>query len=290
MATTYYVRIRGKVTGPFSLEQLRSLHKRGQFTSFHEVSNNRANWHSVSAFEELGVLFNQDGIGNLGYAEAIQVPIAPAPILSTTPSVEAPRQAQHSIEGWRKSRTGLTLVLASSFTFYSLMIVMGVLFLFHLIMSHSYYSFRGGSPFMATLILIFATLAYWIPRILDTVGFGFTRAVPQESGGKELSVTVFIVSLVCLVCLLLAAIAWLFSLMSGSRNPAAALFAYTSLVLVFLDYLLLSINSFLFLLSLRAQARQLQGARAMQISTTLLIGYVIIVLSTLLFGVFFCSP
>src|SRR5438105_2674859 len=45
MATDqFYVRIRGKVTGPFRLDQLRSLCNRGQLGRFHEISEDRRAW------------------------------------------------------------------------------------------------------------------------------------------------------------------------------------------------------------------------------------------------------
>jgi S1-C subfamily serine protease len=48
-----YVRVRGKVTGPFEFQQLRSLRDRGQFRRFHEVSEDRKLWVSASTISEL---------------------------------------------------------------------------------------------------------------------------------------------------------------------------------------------------------------------------------------------
>jgi len=47
----YFVRVRGKVMGPFSLKQLQSLRDRGQFRGFHEVSEDRATWRSASSIQ-----------------------------------------------------------------------------------------------------------------------------------------------------------------------------------------------------------------------------------------------
>jgi GYF domain 2 len=41
---TYYVRMRGKILGPFSSGQLRLLQSRGQITRLDEVSEDRQNW------------------------------------------------------------------------------------------------------------------------------------------------------------------------------------------------------------------------------------------------------
>jgi hypothetical protein len=49
----YYVRVRGKVLGPFAMPQLRALRDRGQFRAFHEVSEDRQNWTSAAGIGEL---------------------------------------------------------------------------------------------------------------------------------------------------------------------------------------------------------------------------------------------
>ena len=45
----WYVRIRGRVMGPFDVRQLESLRKRGQFSRFHEVSTDRQTWLAASS-------------------------------------------------------------------------------------------------------------------------------------------------------------------------------------------------------------------------------------------------
>jgi GYF domain 2 len=49
----WYVRVRGKVLGPFGLAQLRALLDRGQFRRFHEISEDRQTWRSASTLTEL---------------------------------------------------------------------------------------------------------------------------------------------------------------------------------------------------------------------------------------------
>jgi hypothetical protein len=49
----YYIRIRGKVRGPFDLVQLRALRERGQFSSFHEISEDRQMWTTASVLTEM---------------------------------------------------------------------------------------------------------------------------------------------------------------------------------------------------------------------------------------------
>ncbi|MBY0526256.1 MAG: trypsin-like peptidase domain-containing protein [Gemmataceae bacterium] len=53
MDKQYYIRVRGKVMGPFGTTQLRSLRDRGQFGRFHEVSEDRQNWLSATTVTDL---------------------------------------------------------------------------------------------------------------------------------------------------------------------------------------------------------------------------------------------
>ena len=48
----WYIRIRGRVLGPFDLAQLQLLKSRGQFTRLHEVSTDRRNWQPAAVLEK----------------------------------------------------------------------------------------------------------------------------------------------------------------------------------------------------------------------------------------------
>jgi hypothetical protein len=48
-----YIRVRGKVTGPFGMAQLKSLRNRGQLGGFHEISEDRRTWVAASTLEQL---------------------------------------------------------------------------------------------------------------------------------------------------------------------------------------------------------------------------------------------
>ena len=52
---TYYIRVRGRVQGPFDLDQLKKLRERGQFSRAHEVSSDQASWQSASILEAVFV-------------------------------------------------------------------------------------------------------------------------------------------------------------------------------------------------------------------------------------------
>lgn len=49
----YFIRNRGRVLGPFSIEKLISLRARGQFSRVHEVSTDRQNWQPATTLDEL---------------------------------------------------------------------------------------------------------------------------------------------------------------------------------------------------------------------------------------------
>ncbi len=49
----YYVRSRGKITGPFDLSALQKLVRRGSLSRMHEVSSDRVSWASAGDFGEL---------------------------------------------------------------------------------------------------------------------------------------------------------------------------------------------------------------------------------------------
>ncbi len=85
-----YVRVRGKVTGPFGLPQLKSLRDRGQFRRFHEVSEDRKSWAPASSIAEL---FPQTDNRSAGHPEG---QFADA---QTTDVLKQPRSAGTTMQG-----------------------------------------------------------------------------------------------------------------------------------------------------------------------------------------------
>jgi hypothetical protein len=49
----WYIRFRGRVSGPFTAGQLASMRERGQFSRFHEVAMDRQNWVGAARVPEL---------------------------------------------------------------------------------------------------------------------------------------------------------------------------------------------------------------------------------------------
>src|SRR5437870_4465117 len=52
-ADTWYLMERGKVKGPYSLAELRSMRGKGQLNRFHQISSDRKEWVPVAALPEL---------------------------------------------------------------------------------------------------------------------------------------------------------------------------------------------------------------------------------------------
>lgn len=50
---SFYLRIRGKISGPFDVATLQKLVRRGTLSRIHEISGDRANWSAAGDFEDL---------------------------------------------------------------------------------------------------------------------------------------------------------------------------------------------------------------------------------------------
>ena len=53
MADEYFIRMRGRVQGPYSLEKLQAMARRGQVSRFHELSSNQQQWTKAADLKEL---------------------------------------------------------------------------------------------------------------------------------------------------------------------------------------------------------------------------------------------
>src|SRR5690349_7556351 len=81
MSNSYFVRIRGRVTGPHTEEKLRVLAQRGQFSRVHEVSSDGMAWESATGHPEL---FDRPAAPE---PEPVSVALAPPVVVAK----EAPR-------------------------------------------------------------------------------------------------------------------------------------------------------------------------------------------------------
>ena len=49
----FYVRVRGKISGPFDIPTLQKLVRRGELSRIHEISRDRTAWSTAGEFEDL---------------------------------------------------------------------------------------------------------------------------------------------------------------------------------------------------------------------------------------------
>jgi S1-C subfamily serine protease len=61
MTTAYSIRFRGRVTGPYQLDEVKRMLNRGMVTAMHEVSKDLGPFQSITSFQEFGVLQQQEG-------------------------------------------------------------------------------------------------------------------------------------------------------------------------------------------------------------------------------------
>ena len=82
----FYIRNRGRVLGPFSIDKLRSLRARGQFSRVHEVSTDRITWSAGSSLDHL--FAPRD-------AAASRSPTVPLPAIANAPrATQLPAERQ----------------------------------------------------------------------------------------------------------------------------------------------------------------------------------------------------
>ena len=115
MSEQYFIRLRGRVQGPFDAERLRQLARRGQFSRLHEVSTDGQQWISGKDRPEL-----------FAVAAEAPVPVATAQrasaqstnqhsALATPPTTTPPAEAWFYVEGGKEQGPVDRHVLASLF-------------------------------------------------------------------------------------------------------------------------------------------------------------------------------
>jgi hypothetical protein len=76
----YYIRMQGRVTGPFEMDRLKALRARGVLQPFHEISSDRTTWNEAGTLPELFVNQSQSqGIVNQSFQPSqATAPTAPS--------------------------------------------------------------------------------------------------------------------------------------------------------------------------------------------------------------------
>jgi hypothetical protein len=77
MSEQFFIRLRGRIQGPFSSDQLQSLAKRGQFSRTHEVSDDGVRWSRATTRPELFPPANPDIVSNALFESDELVPEPP---------------------------------------------------------------------------------------------------------------------------------------------------------------------------------------------------------------------
>jgi S1-C subfamily serine protease len=91
----YYVRVRGKILGPFDLEELAQQRERGQVSRFHELSLDRVKWVPASSVQELfpaadaPARSHREDTDNITAGPPRAAPAAKAPSVSPEPIANA---------------------------------------------------------------------------------------------------------------------------------------------------------------------------------------------------------
>lgn len=74
----YYIRFRGTVLGPYSVEKLKALRARGQFSRIHEVSTDGKSWSPASSIDDLFVSTTSKFVSRSRPQTAVVAPAGPA--------------------------------------------------------------------------------------------------------------------------------------------------------------------------------------------------------------------
>ena len=76
--TSYFIRVRGRILGPYDVAQLKTLRTRGQFGRANEVSTDRQTWQSAAAIEHLFVGSKKAAVAPLNEIETATTVTRPA--------------------------------------------------------------------------------------------------------------------------------------------------------------------------------------------------------------------
>src|ERR1700691_4765168 len=71
----FFTRVRGRVSGPYSIDALRRMVRQGLLSRVHEISSDRATWNRASDYEDLFPTPSSRGAS--ADQEPILTPIAP---------------------------------------------------------------------------------------------------------------------------------------------------------------------------------------------------------------------
>ena len=88
MPDQLFIRLRGRIQGPFTADQLQAMAKRGQFSRTHEVSEDGVNWTRAMSRSELFAVPRAEPMTPMELAEEEAPPIQAPPAAGTPPRAE----------------------------------------------------------------------------------------------------------------------------------------------------------------------------------------------------------
>jgi hypothetical protein len=207
-----YIRSRGKILGPFSVEQLQLLRARGQLHRFHEVSEDRLTWVTAASLTEL---FPPEAPPPAAAAPSYSRPADVSLAAMSPPGLvgyQTNASASESVrDGWSHVRTGLGLLLLSNFIWLGgvAVVLLGFLLLFA---EGDATSARASSVreevgvlvsmgARSLLVLVLWVLIHVAATILQLVGHGFCLMVAprSDSGVQALAIAVFVLAVTAVV-------------------------------------------------------------------------------------------
>jgi hypothetical protein len=207
-----YIRSRGKILGPFSVEQLQLLRDRGQLHRFHEVSEDRLTWVTAASLSDL---FPPEAPPPAVAAQSFSRPTDVSLAAMSPPGLvgyQTNASASESVrDGWHHVRTGLGLLLLSNYIWLGgvAVVLLGFLLLFAegaatSAKASSVHEEIGVLVSMGARFLLFVVL--WVliqvaTTILQLVGHGFCLMVAprRDSGVKALAIAVFVLAVTSVV-------------------------------------------------------------------------------------------
>jgi hypothetical protein len=218
----FYIRLKGKVWGPFSMDQLKTMQVQGRLSSFHELSQDRRTWVPVFETPELGT--KRPAASSAPRA----VPVASA--VAASPSAEPPPLADVEDEeptdfspgqqssrdfdawesrlGWQRVRTGLILLaISGSITICD----------FVLLTSGALSAILGDSPAGLFFVLMLFQIGRAITVLVELAGATFCAAAPSASGIRALGIAALVLLLLEVV---LSVFPTVYSIQLGAAHQA----------------------------------------------------------------------
>jgi len=106
MDQQYYIRLRGRVQGPFPAEKLQALARRGKFNRHYQVSTDRATWEPASRHPDLLPTGGPPKLRQTPAVDEPSEPVEPSEKVAEEPTLETLVEAGDDLQQWYYARDG----------------------------------------------------------------------------------------------------------------------------------------------------------------------------------------